>query len=387
MRCCETILYLLLFGCLALSAQNPNATAAPASYHLTIPSTQAWTDSGVDLHPGDVVRFTATTGKGSCNPEGVKGATSDGQPLSTLAPGALIGKVGAETPFPVGASKELTVNQTGRLYLGMNAGPKPACSGELSVALEVTAAAKQATSIKEKAATAAQTWLAGQFGKGASPPASSALATPTGSLVITDAALDPQLSRSLDGLPRRVQDEFKNPGDMVNFVIVGSQEQLQKALKSAEWQVADESKKTAIVNAIITPYQKQDYLQMPMSTLYLFDRPQDFGYEQAAAYSVAASRHHFRLWKAAFALNGQPVWVGAGTHDIGFEKDQRNGKITHKIDPAVDGERDHIGSTLQSAGAVKTMNYFVPSNAVKEARNATGGSYRSDGRLLIIFLR
>ena len=123
---------------------------------------------------------------------------------------------------------------------------------------------------------------------------------------------------------------------MVNFVIVGSQEQLQKALQSADWHVADESKKSAIVNAIITTYQKQDYLQMPMSTLYLFDRPQDFGYEQAAAYSVAASRHHFRLWKAAFAWNGQPVWVGAGTHDIGFEKDQRNGKITHKIDPAVD---------------------------------------------------
>jgi len=386
MRCCGIIVCLLFFCSLTLAAQNPNPATAPANYHLTIPASQAWTDSGVDLHPGDVVRFTATAGKGSCQPEGLTGAQSDGQPLPNVAPGALIGKLGAATPFPVGSSKELTVNQAGRLYLGMNAGPKPPCTGELSVALQVTAAS-QSASIKSKAAAAAQTWLSGQFGKNASPAAdSSALATPTGSLVITE-GLDPQLSRSLDGLPRRVLDEFKNLGDMVNFVIVGSQEQLQKALKSADWHVADESKKSAIVNAIITTYQKQDYLQMPMSTLYLFDRPQDFGYEQAAAYSVAASRHHFRLWKAAFAWNGQPVWVGAGTHDIGFEKDQRNGKITHKIDPAVDGERDHIGSTLQSAGAVKSMSYFAPSNPVKEARNATGGSYHSDGRILIIFLR
>jgi len=53
---------------------------------------------------------------------------------------------------------------------------------------------------------------------------------------------------------------------------------------------------------------------------------------------VVASRHHCRIWKAAFTWNGQPVWIGAGTHDIGFEKDQRSGKVTHKIDPAVDGE-------------------------------------------------
>ena len=86
---------------------------------------------------------------------------------------------------------------------------------------------------------------------------------------------------------------------------------------------------------------------MPMSTLYLFGRKQDFGYELAQAYSVVASRHHFRIWKAPVTWNGQTMWAGAGTHDIGFEKDQRNGKVTHKIDPAVDGERDNIGQTLQ----------------------------------------
>ena len=126
---------------------------------------------------------------------------------------------------------------------------------------------------------------------------------------------------------------------------------------------------------------------MPMSTLYLFNRAQDFGYEQAEAYSVVASRHHFRLWKAPFTWSGQGVWVGAGTHDIGFEKDQRNGKVTHKIDPAVDGERDYISETLARTGKIKSMNYHSPPNSIHEARNATGAPYRSDGRLLVIFLR
>ena len=58
------------------------------------------------------------------------------------------------------------------------------------------------------------------------------------------------------------------------------------------------------------------------------------------------------------------VWVGAGTHDIGFEKDQRNGKVTHKIDPAVDGERvngDHCfvvrGFWLRDVGEADHIVY------------------------------
>jgi len=77
----------------------------------------------------------------------------------------------------------------------------------------------------------------------------------------------------------------------------------------------------------------------------------------------------------------------AATHDIGFEKDQRNGKVTHKIDPAVDGERDNIGASLEKAGKVKSMYYYLPPNPVQDARNATGGGYHSDGRILVLVLQ
>jgi hypothetical protein len=199
--------------------------------------------------------------------------------------------------------------------------------------------------------------------------------------------LDTELCKKVDGLPRRVNDQFNNLGDMVNFVIVGSAQQVQSAFEAASWRLADKSIEEAVINVVLVTYQKKDYLQMPMSTLYLFNRAQDFGYEQAEAYSVVASRHHFRLWKAPFTWNGQLVWVGAGTHDIGFEEDQRNGKVTHKIDPAVDSERDYISETLGKTGKIKSMNYHLPPNPIYEARNATGAPYRSDGRLLVIFLQ
>jgi hypothetical protein len=170
-------------------------------------------------------------------------------------------------------------------------------------------------------------------------------------------------------------------------MLVGSEKQVQDALAAANWHVADTSTPGAVAKAILMATKKEDYLQMPMSQLYLFGRVQDFGYEQAEPYAMVASRHHFRIWKSSLTYQGQPVWAGAGTHDVGFEKDQRNGKVTHKIDPKVDGERDHIGESLQEAGAAKMMNYFLPSEPVQDARNATGGGYQSDGRVLVIFLQ
>jgi hypothetical protein len=191
----------------------------------------------------------------------------------------------------------------------------------------------------------------------------------------------------LQSLPRRVNDEFKNLGDMVNFVLVGSEKQVQDALAAANWHVADTSTPGSVAKAILMATQKEDYLQMPMSQLYLFGRIQDFGYELAEPYAMVASRHHFRLWKSTATYNGKPIWAGAGTHDIGFEKDQRNGKVTHKIDPAIDGERDNIGESLERAGQARMMTYFTPSDPVQESKNATGGGFHSDGRVLVIFLQ
>jgi hypothetical protein len=228
--------------------------------------------------------------------------------------------------------------------------------------------------------------MAGQFGKGTSGAGASGT-TSVPALKVSSAALDGDLRKGIDSFPRRVNDQFKNLGDMVNFVIVGNEKDVQAALDAANWHVADTSDEKAVLSAVMETYEKKDYLQMPMSTLYLFGRRQDFGYEQAEPIAMVASRHHFRIWKTTFMWKGSEVWVGAGTHDIGFAKDQRNGSVTHKIDPAVDGERDNIASSLQKSGKAKTLTYYLPANPVQDAKNATGDGYHSDGRLLVIFLQ
>jgi hypothetical protein len=126
---------------------------------------------------------------------------------------------------------------------------------------------------------------------------------------------------------------------------------------------------------------------MPMSELQLFGRAQDFGYVQGDALKMVASRHHFRIWRAPFTLHGEPVWAGAGTHDVGIDKDIRNNGLAHKIDPATDGERDYIGQSLQYTGLAVKEEYLMPTYPVREARTATGGGFISDGRTLIVYLK
>jgi hypothetical protein len=387
----------------------------------------------------------------NCDPAGVTSATGQNLPVPAALPGALIARVQESgAAMLIGAGQQLRVVQAGHLFFGVNADGTAPCVGSFAVKVHLTSAGtdvgsvgataaaipaateslattkstdtastktgtqaaaqttaangeKDVKDIKGALSTAAQTWLSGQFGTGgkaaAQPAASSPAAagtTPAAAdaappaapaLTISDSPLDSQLRKSIDSLPRRVNDQFQHQGDMVNFVIVGSLQKVQDTLTAADWHLADRDLNESLLKAALETYQKKAYLGMPMSALYLFGRVQDYGYEQAEPYAVVASRHHFRIWKAPFQWNGQEVWAGAGTHDIGFEKDQRNGNVTHKIDPAVDGERDNVGATLQKSGKVKALNYYLPPSPVQDARNATGGGYHSDGRILVITLK
>jgi hypothetical protein len=396
------------------------AQSGSISRELTfqISSSPAWTDTGLNLEPGDtvtiaVVPATSTPSDSSakrCDPAGPSNGSANtaSLPVPEAGPGALIAKLQSDaSPILVGARTELHIDKTSHLFLGMNLSGTAACQGGYEVKVQTPSPASEAVNssttqttrgaqLKSQLSTAAQVFMSGQFGIN-KPAANSETATsstgstatdasPTPPLHISEAPLDADLRRQLDSLPRRVNDQFSNLGDMVKFVMVGSQRDVQSALAAADWHVADTNNTSAVLNAVMQTYDSKDYLAMPMSTLFLFGRKQDFGYEMAEPIAMVASRHHFRIWKAPFTWNGQEVWCGAGTHDIGFAKDKRNNNVTHKIDPSVDGERDNIGTSLQKSNKAKTFSYYLPPNPVQDAKNATGDGYHSDGRLLIIFL-
>ena len=188
-------------------------------------------------------------------------------------------------------------------------------------------------------------------------------------------------------IPRRVEDQQHNPGDMVNFALIGTAEQVKNAFASAGWIAVDKSVQDALVSGLIATLSQKAYTAMPMSTLFLFGRPQDLSYAHADPITVAAVRHHLRVWKTDKSVDGQPLWVGSATYDSGFEKDQRNGTVTHSIDPDIDKERDFIQQSFAAAGVISGAAYVTPDNPLTTAKTATGGSFHSDGRIVVINLK
>ena len=51
-------------------------------------------------------------------------------------------------------------------------------------------------------------------------------------------------------------------------------------------------------------------------------------------------------------MDGTPIWAAAATHDVAIEIAKRGRLINHRIDPAVDAERDFVGTNLTDTLAV-----------------------------------
>ena len=211
----------------------------------------------------------------------------------------------AARPFLIGERRESRAQIAGRLFVGLN--NSGSVSGEGSFKVKIT--------------------IAG----GAD-----------------DAAKEPSLARcptigekEFEQIPRRVVDKDGNEGDRVNFLIVGTEEQVKQALINVGWVVVDRSVKDTILRGAMGTFSKQAYLTMPMSELMVFGRAQDYGFAMSDPIKTVMARHHFRIWKAPFDVGGLTLWVGAGTHDVGF----RQGS-THRRNYAQNRPRHRPGARI-----------------------------------------
>ena len=166
------------------------------------------------------------------------------------------------------------------------------------------------------------------------------------------------------------------PGDPVNLVLTGTLEQLRAAFAIAGWSPCDPlelGSSWRMVRAFVfnTPYPTA-----PFSTLYLFGRCQDIGFQKAIDNSPR-KRHHIRFWALSLAhvesklgtasfwlntdcppLDSSVHWIGAGTKDTGFSLTKLTLQITHATDSDTNVERDYIIAELKKYGVVGDLNSY-----------------------------
>jgi hypothetical protein len=283
-------------------------------------------------------------------------------PVNSGGMGSLVGRIGPgdAQAFEIGTHHDLKVKVGGRLYLGVNEAPNEISAGGFHAIIEVTRAA--GTSV-------------------AGVPDTSGLTDPR------QVAASEFPSFILARIPRQIGDANGNPGDMVNFLIVGSEDDVVRAFRRAGWVrveiMADQNFiQTAVMSLFVTPFEK-----MPMSQLYLFGRTQDYGFARSKPVMAVSSRHHLRIWKTPYEINGETLWAGAATQDTGFTKEFRKWKITHFIDPNVDDERSYVQESLSDTGMVTQWTMTQPPDPVETARTATGQPFNSNGDILVLWLQ
>lgn len=191
------------------------------------------------------------------------------------------------------------------------------------------------------------------------------------------------------------------PGDPVNVVLNGTFAQLRAAFAAAGWTEAEPLGLRSSVHMARSFVFKTAYPNAPFSTLYLFGRGQDIGFQKAIDDSPR-KRHHVRFWALGLAYArttvGTPgfwlntdrppdgdrvLWVGAGTKDTGFAFTKLTFQISHATDADTNAERDFLVHELTTSGVIgDATTYRTGDQLVTEHVNR----YVTDGDVAVATL-
>lgn len=186
------------------------------------------------------------------------------------------------------------------------------------------------------------------------------------------------------------------PGDPINLALVGTLDQLRSAFAQAGWVEADPLNFKTSLRMAQAFVLNRPYPTAPFSTLYLFGRGQDVGFQKAIGDSPR-KRHHVRFWAEDVAraqadadtldfwLNtdrpsevDRALWVGAGTRDTGFSLTRLTFQITHATDSDTNAERDFIIGELTQCSAIRHATLFKPGDCLGRVNH-----YITDGEIAV----
>ncbi len=175
------------------------------------------------------------------------------------------------------------------------------------------------------------------------------------------------------------------PSDPLNVKIIATSGQLGAAFTAAGWYRADELTLISSIRIAIDAVLGRKYSTAPVSTLYLYGRPQDYAFEREG--KSVRQRDHVRFWDTGERCgDGRRVWIGGATQDIAVELSPKTHLPTHKIAPDTDVERGILAEDLILTGWVVDETFEPGFGKPTEMQNADSDPWRTDGRVAVLTL-
>jgi hypothetical protein len=195
------------------------------------------------------------------------------------------------------------------------------------------------------------------------------------------------LVSGLEALPCCVTDKkAKNDGDPLNIALIGGVQDVYYAFLRAGWDETETVYGASLFKTFKSAVGGSEYRYSPVSALYVFGRAQDAALQKAR--ESIDERNHLRLWLTPMRYEGEPVWIGQISRDIGVRFTKKT-ITTHKIDPDVDDTREYLVEDLAYAQSLAGLGYVrgVGTAPFDEPRgNLTGDPYFTDGLRAVLFI-
>jgi hypothetical protein len=198
-------------------------------------------------------------------------------------------------------------------------------------------------------------------------------------------------------------DGFAN--DPVNIGMVGTRAELTQAMTAAGWYQADPHTLRNMMKEVVSILYRRPYPNAPFSSLYLFGRSQDVGFELPVD-DHPLHRHHVRFWASTYTTSPRYrdhvhfwqkhhkheaperiLWVGAVSLDIGFAPIRHNAQITHMIHPDTNAEREFLATALQKTKLVQETRKITVGKPYQLRNRALTGYMNADGKMKICELK
>ena len=182
-------------------------------------------------------------------------------------------------------------------------------------------------------------------------------------------------------LPMVTRTSIGIPGDALNVGLVGSKEDILRAMQTAAWFPADPITLRTSIEIVSSVGLDRPYHDAPVSPLFYEGKKEQLAFEKPDGRSPD-QRHHVRLWIVLEkGTDGRPVWLGSVTFDRGVGLSHDTGQVTHHIGPDIDAERDLLMHDLAEAGMVQTFFQISGTGPTLLGRNGEGDPYYTDGEI------
>ncbi|MGH7196608.1 MAG: LssY C-terminal domain-containing protein [Candidatus Saccharimonadales bacterium] len=195
--------------------------------------------------------------------------------------------------------------------------------------------------------------------------------------------------------------------DPINLAVLAKNEkEFIWAMEKAGWRVADPPTLFNTIHFCWAFVLNRPYPTAPFSSLYVFGRKQDIGFQIPLADSPR-HRHHVRFWRVGstvledehehqnfwrkllkkFLRKEKQVWVGAAILDHGINVRRRNLQITHRVHGNTVLERDYVVESLQKANVLKDTATIKAGEPLRSRHQSFGETIISDGNVKLCELK